>query len=143
MQQFGDFEVMRKHVEELYWNDLSLDSKCNEMVKEIKEAMAKTNDLRTFMRVELLVEAQKQINSAMQLVVGDLEKQMEELRMKGSSLENKYNQMVKEVTTKINELSTPMHELLVQAQKLNSTMQHVICEFEATCKETSRRIKNE
>ena len=111
-----------------------LDSKCNEMVKEIKEAMAKINDLRTFMRVELLAEAQKQINSAMQLVVGDLEKQMEELRMKGSSLENKYNQMVKEVTTKINELSTPMHELLVQAQKLNSTMQHVICEFEATRK---------
>lgn len=126
---------MRKHVEELHWNDLSLDSKCNEMVKEIKEAMAKTNDLiRTFMWVELLAEAQKQINNAMQLVVGDLEKRMEELRMKSSSLENKYNQMVKEVTTKINELSTPMHELLVQAQKLNSTMQHVICEFEATRK---------
>ena len=93
---------------------MSLDSKCIEMVEEIIEAMAKTNDLRTFMRVELLAEAQKQINSAMQLVVGDLEKQMEELRMKSSSLENKYNQMVKEVTTKINELSTPMHELLVQ-----------------------------
>ena len=63
MQQFGDFEVMRKHMEELYWNDLSLDSKCNKMVKEIKEAMAKTNDLRTFMRVEPLAEAQKEINS--------------------------------------------------------------------------------
>ena len=122
-------------MEELRRNGSSLDSKYNQMVKEMKGATTKTDELRAVMWGELLAEAQRLVNSTMKLAVGDLEKQMEELRMNGSSLESKYEQMVKEVTTKINEFSTFMHELLVQAQKLNSTMQHVIDDFEVTKKQ--------
>ena len=95
------------------------------MVKFEVETAKYKNEIRTLIRDELLVQTQRlnsesgaimqhellaEFNSTLQVIVDDLGKEMEELRMNYSSLESKHKQMVKEVeeiTPKINTLLAP------------------------------------
>ena len=115
MKDNSDFT--RKQVEELRMNGLSLESRCEHMINEVKEKTANSvNELWALMQDEFLKQEQK-LNSTMQDDSDITRKQVEELRMNGLSLESKCEQMMNEVNettaNSVNELRTHIQEFKV------------------------------
>ena len=82
--------------------------------------MMKHIESRAIMQHKLLAE----LNNTMQLVIGDFEKQMEELRTNYSLLESKHEQYVKELERKHDSLMSEVVSLESQISDLNSS-QHL------------------